>query len=188
MPSSTPNRFGSNQYKIRRSMLVDCTAQLLTTLQREHLSKAVLLQCAIQHDDSETAPTNLLEAVRYAQGRSQIAPLPTIADILELGALVKPIHNSDGYRRIPVVFDSGASGTPPTQIPAAIDRLIDQLNATFITNPQLTDEWVYAFLSIHPFQDGNGRCAWILYNWLSKSIDYPINMPEYFSARGDPTP
>jgi len=43
-----------------------------------------------------------------------------------------------------------------------------------------TDEFVVEFLKIHPFKDGNGRVAFLLYNILNNSLDDPAPLPDYF--------
>jgi Fic family protein len=36
------------------------------------------------------------------------------------------------------------------------------------------------FLEIHPFADGNGRVASLLWNWLSGNLGDPEPMPYFF--------
>ena len=63
------------------------------------------------------------------------------------------------YRETPVVFANGNRGVSWMEIP----RLMEQLCKTdlYWTN---TKEFLIEFLKIHPFADGNGRTASILYN------------------------
>lgn len=66
-----------------------------------------------------------------------------------------------GERR--VVFETAPAG--PITL-AAMSNLITWYNETFLTNPwplaQIC-EFVYRFLAIHPFQDGNGRLGRVLF-------------------------
>jgi hypothetical protein len=80
------------------------------------------------------------------------------------------------YRETPVVFANGNTGAQWIEIP----RLMEQLCASnlFWTD---TRAFLVEFLKIHPFADGNGRTANILYNrrggevggegWIYDSFD-----------------
>lgn len=96
--------------------------------------------------------------------------------ILSIAGIVD--KRNKGYRKIPVTFKNGGSAASPDSIFPAMDRLI-----SCVKNVEgfedLTYEWVKAFLSIHPFIDGNGRTAWVLYNWLMHKKDYPNPLPDF---------
>ncbi len=82
-----------------------------------------------------------------------------------------------GYRTIPVTFASGGNATNYQVIPGAMLRL-------GINTPQKFDfngwyEWIKAFLKIHPFQDGNGRIASLLFNWGMCTLNEPFPLPYY---------
>lgn len=78
-----------------------------------------------------------------------------------------------GYRMTPVTFANGRAGTAAREVPDAMQRLFEALDDD--TDPA---EFVRAFLSIHPFTDGNGRTAFILFNWLSNTLDHPQALPD----------
>jgi fido (protein-threonine AMPylation protein) len=40
-------------------------------------------------------------------------------------------------------------------------------------------EAVRSFLRIHPFTDGNGRVAFVLYNWLNHTLLAPAPLPDF---------
>jgi len=85
---------------------------------------------------------------------------PTVADILQLGALVEPnAHNvSTGAFRNVAVFIGQSEGAPWPEVPRLIAALCD-------TGDDLTpDDWYREFETIHPFRDGNGRTGAILWN------------------------
>jgi len=83
----------------------------------------------------------------------------------------------DGYRTTPVTFGEGGHATAAHNIPGAMERLVSCV-------PDREDftgwyRWIHAFLKIHPFQDGNGRIASLLFNWGMNTLDEPIPLPYY---------
>ncbi len=83
----------------------------------------------------------------------------------------------DGYRTTPVTFASGGQAANAQTISSAMARLIS-------CSPQTDDfgewhAWLKAFLQIHPFQDGNGRIASLLFNWAINTLDEPVPLPYY---------
>ncbi len=81
------------------------------------------------------------------------------------------------YRTVPVTFASGGHAANAQTIPGAMFRL-------GINVPPKFDfigwyAWVKAFLQIHPFQDGNGRVASLLFNWGMMTLDEPFPLPYY---------
>ena len=80
------------------------------------------------------------------------------------------------YRETPVVFANGNDGAPWIEIP----RLMEQLCASGLFWTDIR-AFLIEFLKIHPFTDGNGRTASILYNrrggevggngWIYDSFD-----------------
>jgi hypothetical protein len=97
--------------------------------------------------------------------------------ILRLGQLIDPMLNARGYRRTPVTFQDGGASSYPALIEDNIRNLLDVSTEDF--NSDDCYQWTRAFLLIHPFRDGNGRCAWILYNWLRGTLDYPLPLPDF---------
>lgn len=95
-------------------------------------------------------------------------------DIKCLGRDVEPRKNREGFRRTPVTFRSGGSAAAAPEIPRLIDTLVDNM---YQGEPA---EVVKQFLWIHPFVDGNGRSAWILWNHLNGTMDEPTNLPDFF--------
>lgn len=118
----------------------------------------------------------LLEA--YAYGQDRRGDLPTVDDAITLARMIEPV-NRGIFRRTPVTFADGGSAVHASAIPGAIERLFANIEGA---DPWA---WVRAFLDIHPFTDGNGRTAFVLYNWLRGSFDDPVELPD-FNAEAAP--
>jgi hypothetical protein len=118
----------------------------------------------------------LLNAYEMAQNAIR---KPTIYDAKDLASIIEPIINLGGYRRIPITFLNGGSSAPWDEIP----RLMENLFEHGLSNLS-TMEFVREFLWIHPFIDGNGRTAWVLYNWLNDSLDKPVALPDFKFGEG----
>lgn len=115
----------------------------------------------------------LISAYALAHRLQTCRKIPTLDDCLAIARLVEP-RDADGFRRMPAVFDQGVEATASSAIPEAMDRLF--LHAEF-ADPA---EWTKAFLQIHPFGDGNGRTAFLLYNWVGNTLDHPVPLPDFF--------
>jgi hypothetical protein len=97
--------------------------------------------------------------------------------INRLARLVEPVKGS-GYRVQPATFANMSHAVAPH----LIDRALDSLVWAHRHNNLTTDEFVKEFLNIHPFADGNGRVAFLLYNILNNTLHYPDPLPDYFQA------
>jgi hypothetical protein len=81
------------------------------------------------------------------------------------------------YRTVPVTFADGGHAANHQGIPHAMPQLIanapekGEFAAWYIL--------IKAFLQIHPFQEGNGRIASLLFNWVLYSLNEPIPLPYY---------
>jgi len=86
--------------------------------------------------------------------------------IRKWGQMVEPQLNEQGWRTVGVRV--GWEVCPsPDDVPRLLDRFGENLHA-------MTPEEAYiAFLKIHPFRDGNGRVAKIIYFWLRGKLDSP---------------
>ena len=97
--------------------------------------------------------------------------------IFRLASLIEPVQNEWGYRNVAVTFKNGGTTTEWSNVPRAMERL-----TSLVQNVDGDDDinvWIKSFLFIHPFIDGNGRVAWILYNWLKGTLEYPLPLPDY---------
>lgn len=90
-----------------------------------------------------------------------------------LGGLAEP-DNRGKYRVTPVTFASGGTAAKHQDVERLMFNLFEYGDALSV------DEFTKQFLWIHPFNDGNGRTGWLLYNWRNNSLENPVKMPEYF--------
>ena len=149
----------------------------MTSLDRnlEGIAMACVAECRRQHVGLDRLAF-LLEGYNYAvENRVR---LPSEGDILHLAGAVEP-KTSGRYPDTPAT--SKTAGQPPTTGPLHRPRL--GCSASW-TSRQHPDEFTHHFLSVHPFADGNGRLAFILYNWLKHRLDDPLPLPE-FELRGE---
>lgn len=79
------------------------------------------------------------------------------------------------YRTTEVYFADLSLALPPRQVPMVMNNLC----SIGVQNLEPGD-FVFEFLKIHPFPDGNGRTAALLLNWLSGSLDNPIVLHDFF--------
>lgn len=145
----------------------------MTPKQMGEIAIACVREC-VQQDVGLNEIGRLLGAYQFALLHE--ARLPSERDARMLGAMVEPL-DARHYRRVPVTFVGGGSVAPHGQIETAMERLFAQLDPA--TSP---DEFIKAFLDIHPFRDGNGRIAFVLWNWLSKTLRDPQPLPEFYAA------
>lgn len=142
--------------KIEAACLVECNRQGVGFVERQQLMYAYYTM--LKNDETES-------------------PSFSMETVLSWGKLVEPIKAS-GLRRTPVTFANGAMGLNPDLIPRVMDSL-------FANRENMTvDEFVKEFLIIHPFTDGNGRTAFILYNALMGNPTEPVALPDYFGELG----
>lgn len=141
----------------------------------ERVATLAARECIRQHVGIERLST-LLRGYEYVAKNIQTREglLERGVEELEyIGGIIEP-DNHGRFRVTPVTFRDG--GTAAAH--ADIDRLLWNL---FYHGENLTvDEWVKQFLWIHPFVDGNGRTAFVLYNLLNGTLDEPLPLPEYF--------
>lgn len=83
------------------------------------------------------------------------------------GRLIEPEKNKDGFRTVDV-FVGGHRCPDPSQVPMLMHDWAQTVKGG------LTPELTYiSFLEVHPFKDGNGRTAKLIYFWLCEKLLEP---------------
>lgn len=136
----------------------------------EDIASRCVAEC-VRQGVGVDAVGRLLVAYDYALDRESM--LPTERDVLELAQIVEP-QTHGNYRSTPVTFDDGGSGTDWREVPDAMRRLFGALEI-----PADANGVVRSILRIHPFTDGNGRVAFVLYNWLNGTLLAPAPLPDF---------
>lgn len=88
------------------------------------------------------------------------------------------------YRRTPVAFADGGDAAPAVEIARLVQALCRAWAEGEITS---TDEFCKELLAIHPWTDGNGRTAFIVYNLLGGTLHAPQPLPDYFGSEFAPS-
>jgi Fic family protein len=97
--------------------------------------------------------------------------------------LARCINGVKGYRQVPAVFNQGNPAVSADLVPNAMQRLSHAM--LDVQNPGPVGEMTARiltkeFLEIHPFTDGNGRVASLMWNFLNRTLDNPDPMPYFF--------
>lgn len=136
----------------------------------------VIGEVSRQDDLSGEALIGFAHALDYAQRMGhQIPPLIDEETVRTIAEFVKPEDNADGYRKVPVGFRDLSIAVKWSHIPAAVRHLLNSYNDGRVNADELYQE----FLTIHPFKDGNGRVASLLWNLANGTIFAPERPPEY---------
>ena len=143
----------------------------------EQVSSLCARECIRQHVGLDRVA--FLLTAYYTALKMNKDGLPTLENIIELSGIIEPV-DAGKIRHIPVTFANGTRAVAPNDVPLAIERLFEH---GLDENNTDVDFFVKSFLDIHPFQDGNGRTAFILYNWLNKSLDKPLTLPNYYGEK-----
>lgn len=127
------------------------------------------------------ALARLLDAYAFVYEHWTWLDLPdhqfTIGHVLQLGAMIEP-GRANKLRRTPVVFRNGGTSASHDMVYELLEHRIEEVS-TDHEGHLTVEEFIREFLWIHPFEDGNGRVAWILQNWLNRTMDRPEPLKEY---------
>lgn len=136
----------------------------------------------IQHESERQSATleetiNMVEAWRYVRDFQSFPNIATIAHIAYL------INGTRTTRTMPAVFNQGRPALDARLIPRALTRWHEYAPQALAASDDLNetvDEFTKEFLEIHPFADGNGRVASLLYNYMRGTIMDPAPLPYYY--------
>lgn len=132
----------------------------------------VMEECVKQSVGVERAKTLIEGYNKFSEDLQNNVPID-YKYIEKLAGVVEP-DNRGRYRSTPVTFVSGGSSANHNDVERLMFNLYeygDQLSADEFTKQQL---W------IHGFVDGNGRTAWLVYNWKNSSLRNPVSLPRFF--------
>lgn len=149
---------------------------------------------SMETEPKVTDVLGLQEAHDLARTLSQQPQRPlTEAEVRELHSLVMSTSRFGGSYRDKDVEITGSRHTPPDHFDVAEEMrvLVEWMNTTAASAP-LAATVVHAWLThIHPFEDGNGRVARLLANymlfrahWPSLIIKSTVDRGEYYNALG----
>lgn len=100
--------------------------------------------------------------------------------LIHMHRLIKN-ENRGGYRLMEVTFNQMSyPPVPADSVPRAMKRLIELINRVDTTWNEWADYLAREFLIVHPFSDGNGRVASLLWNRLRGTLGDPEPMPYFF--------
>lgn len=120
----------------------------------------------------------MVNAWSYVRGfKTGVPNLETICHISML------ITGNSVYRVVPAVFNQGSPAIEASLIPRAMEnwhRFVAVWIAVKNLDSDDLDNAMTEFLNIHPFADGNGRVASLLYNHFKGTILDPVPLPYYF--------
>lgn len=145
-----------------------------------------------RQEDEPVAVYDMMVGWGYAMEAAKIRRSPNIADAMAIAMFVKPEYNCfngrhHNFRVTPVVFHEGGNAVSPTMVPTATERHFNQIEVLSDSENlivELAAVFTRNLLNIHPWRDGNGRTAAILYNWWNKTLADPLPLPDFYGAEG----
>jgi len=109
-------------------------------------------------------------------------------DVLELHRIVFSgvLENAGGFRKSQVFIEGSDYMPPPAfEVPALVNELLEWLgkNPEELRPVEVAAVFHHRFVSIHPFDDGNGRVARLLMNLLLIKQGYPFTVVRNYDRR-----
>lgn len=145
---------------------------LLSYIPTEEVQAWCAAEVERQGDPPQYIP-HMVEAWKYGIQICNEQRSITEDDVHILGGLVKG-HDRVPYRETPVTFANGSHGLEWFHIKRQMTLLI------IYQDDVDKDEFIKRFLDIHPFEDGNGRVAALLWNIKNGTLMKPVTMPDFY--------
>lgn len=147
--------------RIAAACALECERQQVGVYQLGNLILAYdhAIMCAHQHLTTE--------------GDSPKSTPPWLAALMLLAEMIEPAANTLGFRNVSTTLPGGEPTVPRDQIEQRMTLLTESVD-------RLTPhEYTLELLRIQPFVEGNGRLAFIVYNWLGGTLDEPRGLPPF---------
>lgn len=134
----------------------------------------------IQHESDRQSATpeetiNMVDAWCYANHSKEFPALQAISNMSWL------ITRRTGYRFGPAVFNQGRDAIAPHLIERTMETWHKSISSQSKENlARLADDYIKDFLDIHPFVDGNGRVASLLWNHAKNTLLDPEPLPYFY--------
>lgn len=143
----------------------------------EKLAAVAAAECVRQEATEIHDLTRLLRAYEVAvRMKNEADPRVGLLSMILVVSRIIDSKNESGYRMVPVTFQNGGSSSNWRNIHDHMIRLFKESEIWKREDAYIATR---SFLLIHPFRDGNGRTAWILYNWLNGTLDDPVPLPDF---------
>ena len=159
-------------YNVVRFCSIECKMQM-----SGELSVCWMVDAWIYARDVAYRLDNMYDGYTYT--------LPTLADVLNIGRLVEPHDNLNGFRRCGVQIGVDVKMNWE-DIPRQMGNLLDALYEPRIQRDGYSmsvispEQFFKEYEEIHPFRDGNGRSGQILYNWVNGTLNAPVWAPNFW--------
>ena len=141
-----------------------------------NLVHKALAYCAREVDRQQDSPMHVLymfAAWEFAKGVVPGKNVDNEEVIHTLSMLVRGYDSVPRYRGTPVYFAQGGHAANHQSIGRLMSQLMD------LADKITVDQYVHEFLRIHPYEDGNGRVASLLYNIGNGTVLDPVDLPHY---------
>lgn len=149
-----------------------------------NIEEYIKFECDRQHT---TKTAEMSQAFEFAASVLNIPGPTSLGKFVEsIANLVEPeinVWRLSGSRYVTfrsshVGFMNGGSAAPTAEVPERFFRLMKTWDSSL--NSAEIDLWIKSLLDIHPWQDGNGRTASILRNWMLGRIGDPEILPFFY--------